>query len=95
MKALSLCIALALPLLAAATPTTVLLNPGTASTVQVQQVQPASCNTPSVGDCGSCAVACQMDEVALCKPGKAAAAKADASCLREPSCRCESSHGGK
>ena len=60
------------------------------STINLRQETAASCAVPSVGDCGSCSVDCQMGEAAICKPGKAAGSEPGASCLREPLCRCES-----
>ena len=93
---------IALPLLLAlctaanaATPPLLVVNDTLAkgeSTINLRQESAASCAMPSVGDCGSCAVSCQMGEAAICKPGKAAGAEPGASCLREPLCRCESAN---
>ena len=74
-----------------AAPPLVVVNdpPKGESTINLRQETPASCAMPSVGDCGSCAVACRVGEAAICKPGKAAGQEPGASCLREPACRCE------
>ena len=44
----------------------------------------ASCKTPAVGACASCAITCRPGETASCAPGQVSADM----CITQPACRC-------
>ncbi|GAC1627468.1 MAG: hypothetical protein NVS9B10_16490 [Nevskia sp.] len=85
---------LALSAAAFAAPTPVLIQPeaghgGGDRTINLQTSEGASCNTPVVGNCGSCAVSCPSGKAASCKPGIAVGPQAGASCVTSPECKCQ------
>ncbi|MCK9193502.1 MAG: hypothetical protein M0P19_06465 [Nevskia sp.] len=59
------------------------------STINLQNSQGASCAAPAVGNCGACSVSCTTGKAASCKPGLAVNAKAGASCVTAPECKCQ------
>ena len=78
----------------AAPSTPVLIQPeaghtGSDRTINLQTSEGASCNTPVVGNCGSCAVSCPTGKSASCKPGIAVGPQASASCVTSPECKCQ------
>ena len=59
------------------------------STLNLQTSQGSSCQTPSVGACGSCSISCPTGKAAMCKAGMAVGKDSDASCLNPPECKCQ------
>jgi len=84
---------LALSASAIAGPTPVVIQPdstrGGDHTINLQTSEGASCNTPVVGNCGSCAVSCPTGKAASCKPGIAIGPQGNASCVTSPECKCQ------
>ena len=50
-----------------------------------KKVEGASCKTPAVGACASCAITCRPGETATCGPGIVSGDL----CARPPSCTCK------
>lgn len=91
-RALAAVVLLSLSAASLAGPTPVLVqpqaSPGSEQTIRVQTSEGASCTTPVVGNCGSCAVSCPSGKAAMCKPGIAVGPQASASCVTPPECKC-------
>ncbi len=62
---------------------------GTDSNINIQSTGGSACASPSIGNCGSCSVACPTGQAAMCKPGLAVNATPGASCLTPPECHCQ------
>lgn len=92
LRALAAVLLLSLSAASQAGPTPVIVQPdaGRSSdqTIRLQTSEGASCTTPVVGNCGSCAVSCPSGKAAMCKPGIAVGPQASASCVTPPECKC-------
>lgn len=61
----------------------------TDSNINIQSTGGSACAAPSIGNCGSCSVACPTGQAAMCKPGLAVNQAAGASCVTPPECKCQ------
>ena len=61
----------------------------TDSNINIQSTGGSGCAAPSIGNCGSCSVACPTGQAAMCKPGLAVNQAPGASCLTPPECKCQ------
>ena len=62
---------------------------GSDSNINLQTNTGSACSSPSVGNCGSCAVSCPTGHAAMCKPGLAVNPQPGASCVSAPECKCQ------
>lgn len=62
---------------------------GADTNLNIQSTSGSACSSPSIGNCGSCSVACPTGQAAMCKPGMAVNAAPGASCVAPPECACK------